>query len=370
MKTPPAARTATIQGLKGLTTFLQKERFILKRDTIVLVTSEPPLHAKSRPGVEMAVKQIKALLIQKLNWRIAPVTVLTSIPDPSSVQLYEMVKRMAAKTVIAVGCGAAMDAAKWCNYFPIRDKHHGQPMIRRIIYVPATYGGCLAAHAKRSLLVDANTGEIDVARRQRHFPRSSDDEFGDDIEDEDDNDNDEDPQSQLPRPVPAVHHVLLDPVHFDTEDQNMALAAALAIGADAGVASLPSLLLPETHRDLYDFISKTATDHLSYGLLSGKDGSRPRSKPLAIATALQATLFPKYTLMEIMASLLPAYYNRDNNNNANEAAILQRLDVPQFLTSEPWETVAAALRENAATWNCYDAPEEELRQLLSHRHMI
>jgi hypothetical protein len=251
MKTPPAARTATIQGLKGLTTFLQKERFILKRDTIVLVTSEPPLHAKSRPGVEMAVKQIKALLIQKLNWRIAPVTVLTSIPDPSSVQLYEMVKRMAAKTVIAVGCGAAMDAAKWCNYFPIRDKTHGQPMIRRIIYIPATYGGCLAAHAPRSLLVDANTGEIDVARR-RHFPRSSEDEFGDDDDEDDNDDDDEDPQSQPQRPVPAVHHVLLDPVHFDTEDQNMALAAALAMGADAGVASLPSLLLPETHRDLYE----------------------------------------------------------------------------------------------------------------------
>jgi hypothetical protein len=354
-----------IQGLKGLATFLNNERSKLQRDTIVLIASEPIVTKASssaklvaqhfRPGVEEAVKQIRALLQQRLAFRVAPVQVRTAIPDPSSVKLYEMVKRVAAKTIIAVGSGNAMDVAKWCDthYSSIHDNGPRRLPIQRIIYVPATYGACLVAHAPHSLTVQPQTGEIAVY--------------------DDDDHNDSTYADAAAVPPPTVHHVLLDEDHFDTSGKNIALAAAWAIAADSAAADTTGSMLPPTpmttmlssHADIYDFLATTGRTRLSYGLDNSMQG-RPRSKPLAIATALQATLFPNYSLMEIMASLLPAYYV-DNDKNSD---LIQALDVPQFLTTEPWDTVLGSLRENAATWNCWDAPADDFRTLLSKRHMI
>jgi hypothetical protein len=377
--TPPKTKptmlppSRPIQGLKGLATFLNNERSKLQRDTIVLIASEPTITTKAsssakfaaqhfRPGVEEAVKQIRALLQQRLAFRVAPVQVRTAIPDPSSVKLYEMVKRVAAKTIIAVGSGNAMDVAKWCSahhHSSIHDDDRPRRLpIQRIIYVPATYGACLVAHAPHSLTVQPQTGEIAVY---------------DDNQDED-SIYDAAPGSVIP--PPTVHHVLLDEDHFDTSGKNIALAAAWAIAADAAGAettgalpALPTTML-SSHADIYEFLATTGRTRLSYGL--SDDNTRPRSKPLAIATALQATLFPNYSLMEIMASLLPAYYDNDNDNDKGDTnnSMIQALDVPQFLTTEPWDTVLDSLRENAATWNCWDAPADDFRTLLSKRHMI
>lgn len=297
------SNSPTIRGLKGLATFLQTEKSQLRRTPIILVTSEAD--KLSRPAVAEAIRQVQFMLAQRFGFRMAPMTVKSSIPDDASS--HTMVNRLGAKTAVAVGSGNAMDVAKTLP-------------IKRLLYVPATYGASLVASAQGALHVDAQ-GEIGV----------------------DVNTNSE--------PTKQIHRVLLEEAYFDTENHQIPLAAGMALLHDHGGA-LPASL-PTTHDERYEFMSHVGAKILSYGLKN-----TPRSKPLAIATALQATIFRKYSLMEIMASLLPAY----------DDSVMENM--PQFLTTEPWDTMVASLRENRATWNCIDAPDEDFRTLLSKKHLL
>ena len=254
MTRPPLTTTMTprpwISGLQGLAKHLRSNSPIA--GPILLIESRPTGKTESKI-VQKACQHVQFLLAQQLGLRTVPSHSNYAFPTPSEVQQQvDLMSRVGASTVIAVGSGVAMDLAK------------AVPSAEHRILIPATHGALLAASTSHALILE---------------------------------DDSLIPSLRIPDQPTVVH--LEEKLTLSQPD---ALLAALALAQSSPdnqqtSSDVHAMIENPDHDSVCQFLG-TVASKVGYGLDEGE-----RNGALAVAVALLPKIFPDRHLLSVLASL-------------------------------------------------------------------
>jgi hypothetical protein len=330
-----SSRTILKDGLKGLRRFLEQSPNVAATP-ILLIQSRPQYGTHSK-SVEKVCQEVDFLLTKQLGLRAIISQHDYALPTQHNIdQQLELASRVGATTVVAVGSGATIDLAKATV--------QSTSNMDELILVPATYGATMVSTASHSLLLDPLEEEIVVSPLTHELKRN------------------------VPTSVAVIEADKLDP-----QGRNNAVFAAIALAMDGILRgkkdpAIESLLASDSWSDKAptDVIQGQLLDigtFISYGL-----GEEDRSIPLALAASLLPNHFAQDKAVDFMASLAPLLYRlaRSTEPNMLESRLQEESlhDAPKVLTTESFENLLSSIHANQTLWNCFDARDNVLRQVL------
>ena len=407
----------TPPGIKSLRSYLQSKLDVLRRAPILLISSEAGASSSHLKSVADSCQWVNFTLSKQFGMRTVPTTISSAFPtNDSLVQTLELMQRTGASSVVGVGSGAAMDLAKavqanLSNNNGLEDQTNNT----RLILVPTTYSGVIAAGASHSLFLDGDEETLVPLPLNHQQVLATPDGAG----------------------TSATVVATLDPQkymeHLDDAKVDVLLYAVSAILLDAGSRKSTHPSLPILLQSTIDLISlrknnnsdseiSTTNDQLlaamipsltnllyesagllSYGLSDGFLEEDNRSITIALGSSLIPTLFPETHPISFIASLVPGlchYYSQQQHqqhdqqqqteNDGNDDSINDKLrTLVQQLQEQPSEggmrpppslvtrdetlegfsipdMALSHIQSNQAVWKPQDVPDDMLMQVLQH----
>ena len=377
------SRTLLSPGIKSLRKYLKSEINDLRRAPILLIASSSTSESVNLKSVADSCQWMKFTLGQEFRLRTIPTTISSAFPTKESLQeTMELMRRTGASTVVSVGSGAAMDLAKAVQA-ELERKHseddggkHSNSS-NRMILVPTTYSGILAAGTNHSLLLD-NDEETLVP-----YPR---------------NHQNVDVGSRVTTVGTLDINNYMEPV--DDAKFDVLLYAVSAILLDAGLrmSSHPDLLmllhktidlitlrnnnsnknttttLSETIPELTNLLYQSG-GLISYGLGSGALEEDDRSITIALSSSLIPTIFPETHPISFIAGLVPGlchYHSSastgDHSNNDIQEQLHKLVEILQQQPSEDGMHPPPSLSTKDESLQGFSIPDMALSHIQSNQH--
>jgi len=394
-------------GIISLRKHIQSELNDLRRAPILLIASSSSSESMNLKTVSDSCQLIKFTFGQQFGLRTVPTVVSSAFPTKESLQeTLELMRRTGASTVVSVGSGAAMDLAKAVQ------TNHGEKSNsgvnnNRLILVPTTYGGVLAAGSSHSLLLD-NDNETLVP-----YPRNYQNiDIGN---------------------IPAIttsttvstldYNNYMEPVNDAKFDELLYAVSAILLDSGLRKSSHPtlSMLLQKTidlislrnnnswsdNTNFLEANTSTLSESmplitnllyqsaglLSCGLGSGDFEDDDRSISIALGSSLIPTIFPETHPLSFIGGLVPglchyhSHISTRDQSNANVNKQLKKL--VELLQQRPSEggmnpppsletrdesltgfsipdMALSHIQSNQAVWEPFDVPDDVLMNVLQH----
>jgi Iron-containing alcohol dehydrogenase len=391
---------SVVRGLANFQQFLQTNRAPLAASPIVLITSEP-IHGKSvRPGTADAIRHVQSLLQNQMGFRTIPTAnpVVFALPSVSDVRaVSELVDRVRATTVAAVGAGCAMDLAKAvaaaaasssttsnANTFgrnSATTTGTRQP-IEHLLLVPATYGACLAAGSSHALVLDPDDEETIMVQPSTCAVPWQSMPPGDDST------------------ATATTLVALEGTFFDSASKVPALEAAMTFLMDDALQGYNNAVccfqdeecdaMFQDHDKAQEALLAIG-EYIRYGLTDGKfpsssstsntNPAKKRSIPLALAVSTLPSVFPEHTMINVLRTFITALaeemYRKQGMVNSDDDSAKATIAGPKpssggpIVTNESWDNdILPQIKANRRAWRCTDASDRDLKSIFRHNMLL
>ncbi|MGK3735521.1 MAG: hypothetical protein ACI90V_002362 [Bacillariaceae sp.] len=394
------SRTLLSPGITSLRKYLKSELNDLRRAPILLIASSSTSESVNLKSVTDSCQWMKFTLGQEFRLRTIPTTISSAFPTKESLQeTMELMRRTGASTVVSVGSGAAMDLAKAVQT-DLEEKRNddddddGGYNSNRMILVPTTYSGILAAGTSHSLLLDndeetlvpypRNYQNIDVGSRVTTVGTLDIKNYMEPVDD-----------AKFDVLLYAVSAILLDAGLRKSSHPNLLKLLHKTIdlitlrnsNSNKDMTTL-SEAIPELTNLLYQ-----SGGLISYGLGSGDLEEDDRSVTIALGSSLIPTIFPETHPISFIAGLVPGlcHYHSctSTGDHINDDVKEQLQKLVEILQQRPSEEgmhpppslstkdeslqgfsipdmALSHIQSNQHTWKPLDVPDDVLMNVLQH----
>ena len=348
-----------LSGMQGFRKFLGKQRAELCSTPVLLIES-PVASQGTNKGKSSELFQHVHHYCRSVGLRTSTTHSPSSAHFPFTADIsstLEFAKRTGAGTIIGVGGSGAVELAKAVS--------QESADFENLILVPEDYGTLLSACASHALVLDPDEAFLLPHPSKEKTPH----EIQSHVVLSDLASSTRDDPAVLYSTAYAGLVLALDNLYRGVEDEDEAMSLINLASDLIDKANKNEGLQNET-KQLQDLMMGSGTS-MKFGISS--NNSEIRSVPLALSASLLANAFPDYDLIGFISCLLPGVLSTLEGTNHNDLAMelssrfLYRCPRISKSSGDQLElqTLLSQVHSNMAVWDCADADDAVLRQVLS-----